>query len=312
MKEDIFYKNLNNLNLIAHRLGFMMTDYPENSLEVLETIFKNEDMLNSCSGFEFDICFTKDHIPVVIHDKYIDDISDSVGFIRSYTIDELKKISFGFRKSLGMKSVFKFKIVTLDEILSFFSSNKKALMNKIIKIESKDFTLFNLLNIKILAEVINKYPKLANNLVHLSFYPNNLIALKRVQKNKKYSLTKSDLLCDYKVMLRLSKFIRSIDLVSLRIKTTDFPQINNMNTKRVNKKIAFDTFVMRFSNVIDEKTLKHAIEKYGSVGIYVLNDDRDIKEFCKKISNDFFEKYYDKIFFTTDSPLSLKGKNNQV
>lgn len=298
---------LNKLNLIAHRLGFMMTDYPENSLEALQTIFKNKEMLDACSGFEFDICFTKDHIPVVIHDKYIDDISDRVGFVHSYSLHELRKISFGFRKSLGNKSTFKFRIVTLDEILEFFSSNDELLKNKIIKIESKDFTLFKKRNIKVLADTINKYHKLSNNIVHLSFYPNNLLALKKIQEKKKYVVVKSDLLCDYKLMVRLSKIVKSIDGISLRIKTKDFSKRNNRNSRKVNRKIFFDSLFMKFSNAIDEKTLKYAIERYGSVGLYVLNDENDIKEFCKKIRSNFFENYYDKLFFTTDNPLSLKN-----
>ena len=306
MKEVNFYNKLNKLNLIAHRLGFMMTNYPENSLEVLKTIFKNKKMLDACQGFEFDICFTKDHIPVVIHDKYIDDISDSLGLISSYSLAELKKMHFGFRKSLKNDSTFKFKIVTLEEIIEFFSSNYKLLKNKIIKIEYKYFTLFNMHNMKVLADIINKYPDLTNNIIHLSFYPNNLIALKNMQKKKKYSITKSDLLCDYKIMATLSKLIKSVDLVSLRIKTKDFPKTSNKNSLRVNRKIFFDTLFMKFSNAIDENTLKHAIEKSGCVGIYVLNDEKEIIEFCKKISDDFFAKYYDKIFFTTDNPLALK------
>lgn len=305
MKEVNFYNKLNKLNLIAHRLGFMMTNYPENSLEVLKTIFKNKKMLDACSGFEFDICFTKDSIPVVIHDKYIDDISDSLGLISSYSLAELKKMNFGFRKSLENDSTFKFKIVTLEEILEFFSSNYKLLKDKIIKIESKNFTLFNMHNMEVLSDTINKYPNLTNNIIHLSFYPNNLIALKHMQKKKKYCITKSDLLCDYKIMVMLSKIVKSIDLVSLRIKTNDFPKTNNKNSIRVNKKIFFDTLFMKFSNAIDEKTLKYAIEKSGVVGIYVLNGEKEIKEFCKKVSDDFFEKYSNKFFFTTDNPLAL-------
>ncbi len=310
MNESIFFQKSNKLNYIAHRLGFMMTDYPENSIEALKTIFKNKEMLDACRGFEFDICFTKDHIPVVIHDKYIDDISDNVGSIRSYTISELQVIDFSFRKSLGEHKNFKFKVITLDEILDFFSSNYRLLKNKVIKIESKDFTLFNMHNIEVLADTIKKYPKLSDNIVHLSFYPNNLIALKKIQKKKNIFITKTDLLCDYKFMVMLSKFVKSIDSISLRIKTKSFPKMNNKNSKKVNQKIFLNTLLMKFSNTIDEKTLKHVIDKYGSVGLYVLNDKNDIKEFCKKISARFFENNYDYLYFTTDNPLYLK-KNGE-
>jgi len=99
MNNKIFMEKLNKLKTIAHRLGYSMTNYPENSIEVLETIFNDENLLASCNGFEFDICFTKDNVPVVIHDKYIDDISDNTGLVKTYTLDELKNIYFGFRKS---------------------------------------------------------------------------------------------------------------------------------------------------------------------------------------------------------------------
>ena len=96
MERKEFIKEIKNIKLIAHRLGYQMTDYPENSLEVLKVIFKNKELLNACDGFEFDICFTKDHIPVVIHDKYVDDISDSYGLIKDYSLEELRKINFKF------------------------------------------------------------------------------------------------------------------------------------------------------------------------------------------------------------------------
>lgn len=306
MNKKVFDKKINSLKFIAHRLGFDMTNYPENSLNALHEIFENDRMLNVCDGFELDIHFTKDNIPVVIHDKYIDDISESVGLVKSYNISELKNINFGFRKSLYCdKSLFKFKIVTLEEILEFFNSYRTLLKNKIIKIESKKA---NRQNLRVLASIINKYTDLSNNIIHLSYYPQNLIILKRIQRDNNYSIIKSDLLCDYKLMVILSRIIKSVDLISLRIKTKDFPKLSMKNSVRVNKKIFFDTFFMKFSNVIDENILMYAIKKYGSVGVYVLNNEDDIEQFCNRVSDIFFEENYDKIFFTTDNPLYIKNK----
>lgn len=307
MEKTIFFKKLNNLKFISHRLGFSMTNYPENSLEALKEIFKNKKMLNACFGFEFDICFTKDNIPVVIHDKYIDDISDNIGLVNAYNIDELKKIKFNFRKSLINNKNFEFKIATLEEILIFFSSNKQLIKNKIKKIETKDINIFSKKNIRVLANIINKFPNLFDNIVHLSFYPINLINLKKIQKEQQYHVIKSDLLCDYKQIVWLAKFIKSIDSVSLRVKTNNFPKMNINNSKKVNKKIFLDTLFMKFSNAINNKTIKYTIKKYGSVGIYVLNNENDINEFCNKIDNEIFLKYYDKMYFTTDNPLYLKS-----
>lgn len=307
MQKDIFYKKINTLKLIAHRLGFLMTNYPENSLEALNEIFTDSEMLNSCSGFEFDICFTKDHVPVVIHDKHIDDISNNTGLVKNYNADELQKVRFNFRRSLMDSRTYEFKIVTLEDILLFFSSHKHLLKNKVIKIETKNIHIFHKKNMKMLADIIHKFPDLADNMIHLSFYPMNLVALKNIQKERKYDVIKSDLLCDYKQIVWLTKFIKSIDFISLRVKTNHFPKRNNNNSKRVNRKIFFNTLFMKFSNAINDKTMKYAIEKYGSVGIYVLNDENDIDAFCSRISNETFKNYYDKIYFTTDNPLYLKS-----
>lgn len=306
MNRNVLISNIESLKFIAHRLGFEMTNYPENSLDVIKDIFEDEKKLNSCGGFEFDICFTKDHFPVVIHDKYIDDISNGVGLVKKYTIRDLEKVNFGFRKSLNNSKLNSFKIVTLENMLDFFRKHKVKLGEKIIKIETKETFTFNINNLKNLAETLNKYPELSNNIVHLSYHPQNLITLKRIQLKNNYSITKSDLLCDYNFMVNISRLIQNLDCISLRIKHTKFPIVNSNNTKRVNKKIRFDTFFMKFSNAISERNIKYAIEKYGSVGVYVLNDVEDITEFCKNISEDFFLEYLHKFVFTSDNPMFLK------
>ena len=109
---DELLKYLPQMKLVAHRLGYGMTDYPENSLEALKEIFAKSELLNSCDGFEFDICFTKDNIPVVIHDKYIDDVSDGYGLVSDYTLAQLKEYTFDFRHSLK-----KVRIVALNLFL---------------------------------------------------------------------------------------------------------------------------------------------------------------------------------------------------
>lgn len=301
-----FASKLKSIKLIAHRLGYQMTNYPENSMEVLNEIFKNTELLDACSGFEFDICFTKDHIPVVIHDKYIDDISDGRGLVKSHTMKELEKFNFNFRKSLNKRNSYYFKIVKLERILDFFIQNKKTLKKKIIKIETKDTVYLKCQNMRILADILNNYSEIGNNIVHLSYYPQNLIALKRIQYKKNYAITKSDLLCDYKIMVNISRFIGTIDSISVRIKTSNFPGTNHNNSKRVNRKLVQDSFFMKFSNALSEKTLSYAIKKYGSIGIYVLNGKDEILEFCKRISYKFFLQNYTKINFTTNNPVYIK------
>lgn len=312
MERKLFIEKLKDTKLVAHRLGYQMTPYPENSFEVLKYIFNNKKLLSVCYGFEFDICFTKDHIPIVTHDKYIDDISNNNGLIKKYTLQELKAMNFGFRKSKKSNSQGStYKVITLEELLTFFQDNISLLKNKIIKIETKDYLFinrhnFNKTNLTELAHIINKFPQLSKNIVHLSFWPLNLLYLKKIQKKYKYSVTKNDLLCDQGFMLTLSRLMRFLDNVSLRIRDFDIPKVDKRYSKRVNRKIKMDRLGMKLSNMIKEKNLKYAIKKYGTVGLYALNNPQEINELCKNISDDFYKKNFKKIIITTNNPINLK------
>ena len=44
MKKEIILKKLPHISLVAHRLGYAMTNFPENSIMVLETIFNDKKL----------------------------------------------------------------------------------------------------------------------------------------------------------------------------------------------------------------------------------------------------------------------------
>lgn len=306
MKKSLLLGELKNMKMIAHRLGYEMTKYPENSIEALEEIFTNQKLLDTCDGFEVDICFTKDLIPVIIHDKYIDDICDKTGLLKEYTLDEIREFKFKFRKSLNTTNDFTFNIITLEELLDFFNQNKKLLNKKIIRIESKDYLFKDNGSFENLANILNKYPKLYENMIHISFCPFNLKLLKQIQVKKKYFVLKNDLLCDYSFLITISKYMKYIDYVSLRIKNNTLPKANKSYSKRMNKKIKSDLLFMKFSNTIRENIIMKCINRYGIVNLYTLNDESEINTMCKYISDDFFYKYKDKIIITTNQPNKYK------
>lgn len=306
MKRDLFINELKNIKLIAHRLGYQMTRYPENSMEVLEEIFSDRKLLDTCDGFEFDICFTSDKIPIVVHDKYVDDISDHNGMFRDYTYEKISNFKFKFRKTLNKDNDFYFRVITLDEILCFFDRNRKLLDDKIIRIETKDFFFKDDGGLEKVADILNKYPNLNKNIVHICFWPFNLKILKDIQLKKKYKVSKTDLLCDYSIVVSLAKFMKYIDGISLRIKTNLLPVKDKSYSKMINKKISSDLLCMKFSNTIKERIIKNCIEKYGSVNLYTLNDNSEIEHICSHISDEFFLKYKKKIEITTNEPNKYK------
>ena len=204
-----------------------------------------------------------------------------------------------------------YKIVTLEEVLCFFEKNSLLLDNKVIKIETKDYFFSSRKNLstkdlKVFADLINRFPKLSHNIVHLSFWPLNLLLFRKIQVKRNYMITKNDLLCDYSILLFFTRFMPYLDNVSLRIKTKIFPAINMNNSKRVNKKIRSELFWMNFVDVLKEKNLRYVINKYGSVGLYTLNGYDEIDEVCKHISGNFFKENINNIIITTNSPINLK------
>jgi glycerophosphoryl diester phosphodiesterase len=74
---------------IAHR-GYSAR-YPENTIMAFEqAILAGADMI------EFDVHLSKDGVPVVIHDDLIDRTSNGTGFVKDYTLQELREFDFSY------------------------------------------------------------------------------------------------------------------------------------------------------------------------------------------------------------------------
>ena len=82
-------------------------NYPENTL----TAFKKAMEVPGISGIELDIQLTRDGEMVVIHDERIDRTTDGFGFVRDYTLEELK--SFHIYNGMGEAE----KIPSMREVL---------------------------------------------------------------------------------------------------------------------------------------------------------------------------------------------------
>lgn len=140
------------MKYIAHR-GYHNKNRKENTLIAFKRAI-NDDYF---SGFELDIRQSKDKKIVVIHDAYIDRISNSSGLVKNKTAKELKKIG----------------VPTLQEVL-------KLTTDKIILIEIKEADL----NIKNLLKIIKKYP---NRRIYIDSF-NKSVIKKLDLKPRKYKL----------------------------------------------------------------------------------------------------------------------------
>lgn len=139
---------------------------PENTFDAFYYAF-----LDGSNGIETDVRFTKDKIPVLIHDKTINRTSNSKlgGKVSNYTYKELLKFDFGSYKNKFYKGT---KIVKLDDFLKYFSYKKmifdielkeKGYEEEILKLINK----YNKDNITIISfkyEILEKIRKLDNTI----------------------------------------------------------------------------------------------------------------------------------------------------
>ena len=76
------------MKVFAHR-GFSGR-YPQNTMLAFQKALES-----GCDGIELDVQLTKDGEVVIIHDEYLDDLTDFTGNVRDYTLGELKSCNAG-------------------------------------------------------------------------------------------------------------------------------------------------------------------------------------------------------------------------
>lgn len=131
-----------NIIVAGHR-GYK-AKYPENTLLSFEEALKiGVDML------EFDLNLTKDKVLVVIHDQTVDRTTNGQGYVRDFTLKELKELDAGswFSEEYADK---KLTIPTLDELLTLVSDYKELLFNVEIKEKTHE-------TVDLTIETLNRY-----------------------------------------------------------------------------------------------------------------------------------------------------------
>lgn len=121
------FENIN----IAHRGGRPLIpsndkdDFPENSMAA----YRWASMTKGVDGIELDVWLSKDHVPMVNHDGYLEHtFAECTQFISSLTCEQLKKLKY-FKKNkhdiydhIGCET-----IPTLEEVIIFLEPTKLKL-----------------------------------------------------------------------------------------------------------------------------------------------------------------------------------------
>ncbi|MCP8616783.1 glycerophosphodiester phosphodiesterase [Salirhabdus salicampi] len=115
-----------NTNIFAHRgaSGYA----PENTMPAFQLAYEQ-----GANGIETDVQLSKDGVPVLIHDETLKRTTNGTGYVKDYTVEELKQLDAGKWFSPKYAGIT---IVTLEQFLQWGKSK-----NLLFNIELKNDTI---------------------------------------------------------------------------------------------------------------------------------------------------------------------------
>ncbi len=193
------------MRIWAHRGCSQM--YPENTL----LAFEKAAAVQNLTGIELDIQMTKDGELVVIHDERVDRTTEGIGFVRDYTLSQLKKLHI-YADSHPSQT-----IPTMNEVFDMLEQKLKTgfrlnieLKNGIFPYDGMEEKIVELVHKRGLQEVV----------IYSTFYAKSLEKLRKADKNAELGILDSRVSdCLYKAKggcgaVALHPFWKSIDLTA--------------------------------------------------------------------------------------------------
>lgn len=188
--------------------------YPENTLLAFE---KAAD-INGLTGIELDIQLTKDGELVVIHDERVDRTTEGTGFVRDFTLAQLKKLHI-YADSNPIQS-----IPTMDEVFDLLEMRMRS--GLMLNIELKNSVWpYDGMEEKIVEMVHRR--GLQKSVVYSTFYARSLERLKKLDRDAQLGILDSKASdCLYKIRgdcgaAALHPFWRGIDVAAEELQGYD-------------------------------------------------------------------------------------------
>lgn len=166
---------MTNTKIWAHRGASAYA--PENTLEAFEMAVRQQ-----ADGVELDVQRTRDGELVVVHDETIDRVSSGFGYVKDYTLKELKKLRFN-------KTHPEFEdagIPTLKEVLKLLKPTSLT-----VNIELKT----GMIRYKGIEEQVLKLVRkmeMEDRIIYSSFYHPSILKIKKLDKNARTGILYSD------------------------------------------------------------------------------------------------------------------------
>ena len=176
-------------------------EYPENTLLSFEKAAK----VKGIAGIEFDVQLTKDGEIVVIHDEAIDRTLDGKGFVRDYTLEELKKFNVtpsGQDEPFVDENGEHLHVPTLREmfdLLQPYCKNNGLILNIELKNSVYPYEGMEQKVIDLVAEY-----KLQENIIYSSFNHDSLAVVKDINPAAVTATLDEDMLKCIEGMLRVN------------------------------------------------------------------------------------------------------------
>lgn len=197
------------MKIWAHRGCSQM--YPENTL----LAFEKAAGIKGLTGIELDIQMTKDDEMVVIHDEKVDRTTDGTGYVRDYTLTELKEL----RINAGVNPTQQ--VPTIEEVLDLLESAMNSGLRLNIELKNSKIP-YEGMEQKIVDLIHNR--GLQKNVVYSTFSALSLEKLHEIDEEAELGILDrkvSD--CLYKLKggcgaVSLHPYWQSIDLPAERIR----------------------------------------------------------------------------------------------
>lgn len=185
--------------------------YPENTL----LAFEKAAAIQNLTGIELDIQLTKDGQLVVIHDESVDRTTDGIGFVRDYTLSEIRKFHI-YADSNQNQSV-----PTMAEVLDLLEPRLKTGLRLNIELKNSIYP-YDGMEEKIV-EMVHKRG-LQDAIVYSSFNAKSLEKLKMLDSDAELGILDGKVSdCMYKIKggcgaVALHPFWRGMDLTAEELK----------------------------------------------------------------------------------------------
>ena len=184
--------------------------YPENTL----LAFEKAAAINNLTGIELDIQLTKDGEIVVIHDERVDRTTEGTGFVRDYTLAQIKRLHIcaGDNKSQ--------QVPTIDEVFDLLENRLKSGLKLNIELKNSVYP-YDGMEEKIVTLVHKR--GLQEAVVYSTFYAKSLGKLNMLDAGAELGILDSKVSdCIYKVKggcgaTALHPYWRDIDLTAKEI-----------------------------------------------------------------------------------------------